>query len=273
MRNLFALLWKNQFLVLFLLLLGVSLFLLSRSYSYHGSLAYNTTSDLSGGAFSTYSNITDYLSLKAENDLLAEENATLRNVLLSSFLQTDTQYVYRDSLYRYIPTKIVSNTVTKRNNFILVNKGAKHGIEKEMGVISPRGIVGVVVGVSDNYSTIMSMLHQNMRISARIKNSGQLVNVIWDELDYLYGTVIDIPSHIQLKIGDSIITSGNSLIFPEGIMIGEIQSHQIDGNKNLSKATLRYNTDFNSVRHLYIIENLMKTEQDSLINKLSTSNE
>ena len=273
MRNLFALLWKNQFLILFLLLFSISLFLLSRSYSYHGSLAYNTTSDLSGGVFSTYSNITDYLSLKVENDKLADENALLRNLLLSSFLQTDTQYIYRDSLYRYFPVKIVSNSVSKRNNYILVNKGSKHGIEKEMGVVSPSGLAGVVVGVSENYSTIMSMLHQNMRISGRIKRSGQLVNVIWDNIDYLYGTVIDIPSHIQLDKSDTIITSGNSLIFPEGIIIGEVESHQIDDNKNLSRATLKYITDFNSIRHLYVIENLMKTEQDSLISQIEIKDE
>ena len=86
-----------------------------------------------------------------------------------------------------------------------------------MGVISNLGSAGVVVGVSNNYSTIMSMLHSSMRISARIKNSGQLVNIIWDSNDYLFGSVIDIPSHIKLLPGDTIITSGNSLIFPEGI--------------------------------------------------------
>ncbi len=273
MRNLFALLWKNQFFVLFILLISISLYLLSRSYSYHGSIAHNTTSDISGSVFSTYGNITDYLSLKVDNDVLADENAMLKNMLSSSFLQTDTQYIYRDSLYRYIPVKIVSNSVSKRNNFMLVNKGSKHGIKKEMGVISTLGVAGVVVGVSEHYSTIMSMLHQNMRISARIKNSGQLVNVIWDKTDYLYGTVIDIPSHIRLNQGDTIITSGNSLIFPEGIIIGLIESHKIDSNKNLSKATMRYITDFNSIKHLFIIENLMKMEQDSLISQIENIDE
>ncbi len=273
MRNLFALLWKNQFFVLFVLLEVFSLILLSRSYSYHGSIAYNTTSDITGNIFSSYSGVTDYLYLKKENSLLADENAILKNKLSSSFLTTDTQYVYRDSLYRYIPVKVVSNSVSKRNNFIMVNKGSKHGIEKEMGVISPKGITGVVIGVSKNYSTIMSMLHQNMRISARIKNSGQLVNVIWDNNDYLFGTVIDIPSHIRLMRGDTIITSGNSLIFPEGIIVGTIETHQQDNNKNLSTAVLRYITDFNSINHLYIIDNLMKVEQDSLLNQIVSENE
>ncbi len=273
MRNLFALLWKNQFFVLFILLEITSLVLLSRSYSYHGSLAQNTTSDITGSIFSSYGNITDYLSLAEENETLAKENARLRNMIDASLLITDTQYVYRDSLYRYMPAKVVSNSVTKSNNFIMINKGANHGIQKEMGVVSSNGVAGIVVGVSDRFSTIMSMLHANMRISARIKNSGQLVNVVWDNNDYLYGTVIDIPSHIKLMAGDSIITSGNSLIYPEGIMIGQIESHEVNNNKNLTRATLRYSTSFNSIKHLYIIENIMKHEQDSLLSQFDSDNE
>lgn len=273
MRNLFTLIWKYQFIVLFVVLEVVSLLLLSRSYSYHGSITYNATSDISGNIFSVYNSVTDYLYLKEENSLLTEENAILRNKLESSFLVTDTQFVYRDSLFQYIPVKVVSNSVSKRNNFIMVNKGRKHGIEKEMGVVSPTGIVGVVIGVSENYSIIMSMLHQNMRISGRIKNSGQLVNVIWDNVDYLFGNVIDIPSHIRLLPGDTIVTSGNSLIFSEGIIIGTIESHEIDNNKNLSVALLRYCTDFNSLNHIYIINNLMKMEQDSLLQQVDNKDE
>ncbi len=273
MRNLFTLIWKNQFIVLFVLLEVVSLLLLSRSYSYHGSITYNATSDISGNFFSVYSSVTDYLYLKEANSQLADENAMLKNKLKSSFLVTDTQFIYRDSLFQYIPVKVVSNSVSKRNNFIMVNKGRKHGIKKEMGVVSPTGIAGVVIGVSENYSVIMSMLIKNMRISGRIKNSGQLVNVIWDNSNYLFGTVIDIPSHIRLLPGDTIITSGNSLIFSEGIIIGTIESHEQDNNKKLSMAPLRYTTDFTSLNHLYIINNLMRMEQDSLLKQVVKNDE
>ncbi len=266
MRNLFVLLWKHQFFIIFIILQVVSLILLSRSYSYHGSLAYNTTSDISGGILSTYSDVTDYLNLKEDNLLLAEENSKLRNTLKSSFLVTDTQYVFRDSLYRYIPAKVVSSSISNSNNFILVNKGSKHDVKAGMGVVSSFGIVGVVVAVSQNYSTIMSMLHQNTIISARVKKSGQLVSVVWDSHNYLYGKVIDIPSHIILQKGDTIVTSGNSLIFPEGVVIGLVESHKKQNNKQLSKAKLRFITDFGTLKHVYIIDNLMKYEQDSVLN-------
>jgi rod shape-determining protein MreC len=268
MRTLFILLWKNQFFLLFVILEVVSVFLVTRSYSYHGALAHNTTTNVSGSLFSTYSGITEYLNLKEDNVLLAEENARLRNGLSSSFLLTDTQYVYRDSLYKFIPAKVVSNSVSRSNNFMMVNKGSKHGVKKEMGVVSSFGTAGVVIGVSQNYSTIMSMLHQNMKISARIKNSGQLVSVVWESNDNLLGSVIDIPSHIKLFYSDTIITSGNSLIFPEGIIIGTIESHNKEKNKQLSRATIKYITDFGTLKHVYIINNIMKAEQDSLLNKM-----
>lgn len=268
MRNLFVLLWKNQFFLLFIILEIISVILLSRSYSYHGAIAYNITGEISGGIFSTYSNVTDYLSLKTDNEILANENALLRNSAPSSFLVTDTQYVYRDSMYRYIPAKVVSNSISRSNNFIMINKGSKHGVEKEMGVISSVGVVGVVIGVSENYSTIMPMLHKNMRISARIKSSGQLVSVVWGNNDYLYGTVVDIPSHIALSKGDTIVTSGNSLIFNEGIVVGTIESHDRENNKKLSAAKLRFTTNFGTLKYVYVIDNLMKPEQDSLINQI-----
>ncbi len=268
MRNLFELLWKNQFFLLFIILEIASIILISHSYSYHNAIAYNTTSDISGSVFSTYSDITEYFNLKNENKLLSEENAMLRNKLPSSFLLTDTQYVYRDSLFIYIPAKIVSNSISKSNNFIITDKGRKQGITKEMGVVSSTGIAGVVIDVSNNYSIIMSMLHKNMRVSARVKSSGQLVSVIWDTNDYHFGSVIDIPSQIILNKGDTIVTSGNSLIFPEGIIIGTIVYHNKDNNKKLSKALLKYATDFATIKHVYIIDNLMKTEQDSLLNSV-----
>ena len=265
MRNLFALIWKNQFLVLFILLEVLSLYLISRSYSYHGAIAYNTANDISGKIFEKYSNITDYFHLNRDNEILANENARLRNQLITSLNITDTNTVYLDSAFKYYPAKVISNSIHKKKNFIMINKGLKHGIKKEMGVISPTGIVGIVIGVSQNYSIAMSLLHPEMRISGEIKNSGQLVNVIWNTEDYNIGTVVDIPSHIKLNKGDTIQTSGNSLIFPAKIEIGTVSQHNVNDNKSLNTAQIEYTCLFGELNEVYVIENLMKIEQDSLI--------
>lgn len=265
MRNLFLLIWKNQFLVLFILLEIISIFLISKSYSYHGAVTHNTISAVNGTIFENYSSVSNYLHLKTDNRLLAEENARLRNKLSTSLNSTDTNVVFIDSLFRYHSANVISNSIYKKKNFVMINKGLKHGINKEMGVVNPTGVVGVVIGVSENYSLIMSLLHPEMRISGMIKNTGQLVNVIWDTDDYNFGTVIDIPSHIRLNIGDTILTSGNSLLFPAEIEIGTVTAHKQNFNKSLSTAQIQYTCNFGKLNEVYVIENLMKTEQDSLI--------
>ena len=122
----------------------------------------------------------------------------------------------------------------------MVNKGSKQGVELEMGAISSNGVAGFVVGVSEHYSVIMSVLHKNMRLSASIVKNGQLVNVIWQGPDYRIGKVIDIPSHIHLSEGDTLVTSGNSMIFPQGIVIGTIIEQLESENKGLGNASLKF---------------------------------
>lgn len=271
MRNLFVFLWNNRFFTVFLVLELISLALLSTSYSYHRSLSYSLTNDISGGVLNTANNISDYFYLKDENQNLLEENAFLRNQLASSFLKTDTNTVFVDTLFQFIPAKVISNTTTTQSNKIIVNKGKLHGVEKEMGVISNKGIVGIVIGVSNRYSTIMSALHRNANFSAKIKKSGQLVNVSWPGNDYIHGEVTDIPSHIQLLKGDTIVSSGNSIIFPKGLIIGIIEQHKQRSDKDLSSALIRFNVDFNKLHSVYLVKNKMKVEIDSLI--ILTENE
>ena len=265
MRNLFAFLWKYQFVTLFLFLEIVSIILLANSYSYHRSVMSKITNEFSGNIYSSYSNITDYFNLKQENERLAAENARLRNQLKLSFLVSDTATVIKDSLYRAIPSKVISSTVNRPNNYILVDKGTKDGVQLEMAVISPDGVAGFVIGVSEHYSYIMSTLNKNTRLSATISKNGQLVNVIWPGPDYRVGKVIDIPSHVHLEEGDTVVTSGNSLIFPQGIVIGTIIEQLESENKGLGNASLKFATDFNSLKHVYLIKNLMKGEQEKLI--------
>ena len=226
-------------------------------------------SDFNGNIFSVYSNITDYFSLKKENDLLAEENARLHNKLSNSLYYSDTTQEFQDTLYRFVPAKIVSNSINKPNNFIIIDKGKNDSLQKEMGVISSNGVVGIIIGVSNNYSVVMSLLHQNTRLSARIKKSGQLVNLIWPGIDYHTGKIIDIPSHVHLSPGDTVITSGNSLIFPEGILIGTVQDQEINEGQELGQARLRFSTDFGTLQHVYVIMNKGKKEQTDLLEEIN----
>jgi len=265
MRNLIVFLWKHQFFVFFLILEAVSLTLLFNSYPHHRTLAFSTVNNVTGSVYSSYSKVTDFFALKQENKKLANENAYLRSQLLVKSEISDSVLIQQDSQYYYQAAKVISNSVNKQNNYILVNKGAIDSIKPEMGVISSNGVVGIVVGTSSNYAYVMSLLHQNSRISARIKKNNHLVNVLWSGNDYSKGLVVDIPSHLVLNEGDSIITSGNSLIFPKDILVGTIDKYMQNPDKDLSEASIKFSTAFNKLQYVYIIENKSKPEADTLM--------
>jgi len=266
MRNLLSFFLKHQFFSLFIILEIASFVMLMNGFSYQRMLSFNAASDISGNVFNTYHGMTAYFDLKEKNRQLLEENARLFNMLLTNTLAPDSNYREKeDSSYQYIPAVVIRNTVNHVNNFIVLNKGRKQGIQKEMGILSDKGIAGIIIGVSQNYSLAMSLLNTHAHISARIKKDDQLVNVAWGEKQGRLGEVIDIPAYIQLNIGDTIITSGNSFIFPAGLNIGTVHDFEKSKNHNLNKATLQFSTDFNRLHYVYIIKSLEKKEKMKLL--------
>ena len=270
MRQLFSYILKQYFFFLFIVLEIFSLSLIVQN-NYQGASFYNSTNKFTGSVFSTFNNINAYFHLKKANIELVEENALLKNLVKSSYIIEDsTQKSYsKDSLYRYIGAKVISNSVNKMKNYLMLDKGSKHGVIKEMGVISPKGILGTVVEVSENYSTVMSVLHINYKVSARIKKNRHMGSMIWDGENYRKGLLADIPTHVNLSKGDTIITSGNSHVFPEGIEIGVVDNYLKEPGEKFNKAIIDFSVDYNNAFYAYIITNLKREEQeqlDSLIN-------
>lgn len=265
MRNLLLFLLKHQFVVLFLILEIVSFILLSHSFSYQRSLTFSAVNDLTGNVLQTSTSVSDYFQLSKENRQLLSENARLRDLLPHREAVVDSNRYTADSSYNYFPAKVIRNTINRHDNFILLNKGKADGVTKEMGVLSAKGVAGIIIGVSQHYSIAMSLLNQHAKISARIKKDNQLVNVVWDEDNPHEGTVVDIPSHLDLMPGDTVITSGNSFIFPAGINLGVIVSYQRSKNRSLNRAVLKFSTDFNSLHYVYLVKNLRKQEQEKLL--------
>ena len=262
MKYLFLFLKKQIFFILFVFLELIAILLLANHNNYHKTNIINTANGFTGTINTAFSSVSDYFFLKEANYQLSIENARLRNMGAQAVLSDDS-LTFTDTSYLYIPARVVSNTSRSRNNYIMINKGRRQGIEKEMGLISSSGVAGIVVEVSNNYSTAISMLHKNTRVSARLKKSGQMVNVIWDGNDYRKGLIEDIPTHIIPEPGDSVITSGYSFIFPESILIGIVGEKIITGG-TLNKAELIYATDFNNLSYVYGTKNLLSEEIDSL---------
>ena len=133
-----------------------------------------------------------------------------------------------------------------------------------MGVICDKGVVGKVVNVSKHYASVMSMLNSYSIISCRFVDNQYVANVIWDNQNYRYGLVRDIPSHIVIKAGDTLVTSGFSNSFPADVMVGTIAEKGDDDENMFSTAKLKFSTNFSTLRHVYVVKNNFKSEIDSL---------
>jgi rod shape-determining protein MreC len=271
MRNLIAFVIRYHFFLLFLMLEAFAFVLIANSTYYQQASILNTSNRVTGTVYSAFDNVTDYLSLRKTNYILSEENARLRKATSLSFLKADTNsFFVNDTInklrYTYIAAKVINNSVNKRNNYIMLNKGRKHGIEKDMAVITSNGIVGTVVSVSANFSWVMSVLNKHTKISGRIKKNNQMGTIIWEGKDFSVGTLSDIPAHVKIAKGDTIVTSGFSYIFPAGIFVGTIKDFRVEQGDHFYVIPFNFGVDYNSLDYVYVVKDLSKKEVMNLEN-------
>jgi len=243
----------------------IGLVLTIKQKNYQKVAFVNSANSISGETFSMVSGMTSYFNLKNVNQLLAIENARLRGLIPSSLEKINDDYIQiQDTLYHqkyiYRVANVIGNTVTRQSNYITINLGTKDGIEEEMGVISSDGVVGIVKSVSENYATVLSFLHPNSSISCKMKSSGIYGHLQWtkNKIDeaYINGVLIT----TKVNDGDSVVTSGLSSLFPEGLYLGEISSIENNLETQSKKITVKLNIQFNSLRKVYVVENLYKKE-------------
>lgn len=210
-----------------------------------------------------------YSGMLTTSDSIAAENARLRAEL--RFATIDASY-RRDSVidtvfktrYQYISAEVINNTVNQLNNFITINRGSKLGVAQGMGVINDHGLVGIVRAVSTNYATIASVLNIQTRISASIQRNGYFGSLIWTGKDAEHLQLQDIPRHIDVRLGDTVITSGFSAIFPKGIMIGKVSKVSYDKGSNFYDLQVKLNNNIARLNYVYVIIDKSKNEIDSL---------
>jgi rod shape-determining protein MreC len=265
MRNLIRFILNNHFFLLFILFEAVALFLVFQNNNYQRAFAFNFARNVSGQISSNIFSLRQYLYLSETNRALLEENMELRNSLLSSYKLriADPEAVEFDSAwtrqYNFMPARVIKNSVNKQHNFINIDKGSAHGIEPDMAVISGKGIVGIVTGLSEHFSTIIPVLNIDLRLSSKMKNTNYFGSLHWDGRDPEMAILNEIPHHVSLNKGDTIVTSGFSAIFPEGIMVGVIDEFEIIGG-NFYSVKVQLSTDFRKLNYVYVIENLFKEE-------------
>lgn len=261
---------KNHAFVLFLLLEIFALTMVVNFNSFQKATYLNSANRVTGKIYDTYQSVTGYFGLTKINAELAAENARLRSLLenrpgvslFSDSLAVDQ--MRNDSVYRFIPAQIINNSVNRPFNYLTLNKGSRHGIKPDMGIISAKGIVGVVGQVSESYAMGLSVLNQRWSISAKLKKNAYYGSLIWDGTDYQMAGLTEIPLHVDIAVGDTVVTSGYSSIFPEGILVGTINSFSKPEGENYYRIDVKLSVDFKSVSYVEVVEIKSRSELDEL---------
>ena len=267
MRTLLRLIRKYSDFLLFLLLETAAVIFLVRGTVYQQSRITSINREISGFFYSNIGSAREYFSLKEVNEGLVLENSDLRNRLdvLTGIVDSSGVMRMMEDEYRYfyVPSKIVHGSVFKQYNYLTINKGRKQGVFKDMGVISDRGLVGIVLESSNNFATVIPILNRDFKLSAKIKSNNYAGILQWEGDSPLFAVLKEIPYHVNVTDGDTIITSGFSAIFPEGLLVGTIESHTLEKG-NFYDITVKLSTNFQSLFHVNVIRNFYQEEQKQL---------
>lgn len=269
MLSLIRFLSRHIFFIQFLVLELFCFYLIIQNSYYQKASFISSSNSLTGSVYDTYNSFIEYFTLKETNETLARENAMFRNNSLSTYIKVfGKTVVINDSTYQQKYTfkegKIVNKSTHKRNNYFTIDKGELHGIEPGMGVITGQGVIGIVKHTSTNYCSVMSVLHKDITISAKIKKNDYFGFLTWDGVDYRIAQLRDIPVHVKLNVGDTIVTSGYSAIFPANIPIGVIREFETPKGKNFYEINVEFLVDYKRVSYAYLVKNLFKEEQIKL---------
>lgn len=256
------------------------------NYNHYQHTVYSAAAgEITGKISKQYNNVEYYFQLKKTNDSLVKANANLYNKLKQDYEMPDTvsnlaidtiqiDTILQQRKYLYLPAKVVSNSVSQPNNYLQLHRGSLQGVKVDLGVTDiNNAVVGTVVDVSKNYSVVMSLLHRQSNISAKLKKTGETGSIIWDGIQPNVVILKDISKEVKVAKGDSVITSGFSDKFPFGLLIGTVK--EIVNDKSGSSYIIKVKTaaNFYNLQYVNIINNLQKEEPKQLIKSVKKINE
>lgn len=273
MRKLLDFLIGKRHWFLFIFLELVSVALIYRNNAYQQNIMFSTANVITANIVSVTGSVTSYLNLREKNKELLERNGKLEMELLKmkdmiDGMKADTAvfraYVndtVRSFPYEFTTAKVINNSVTYLSNYITLNKGRKDGILRDMGVVSESGVVGVVSTVSDYYSVVLPLLNSKFKLSCKVLGSSYIGSLSWNARDARYANLDELPRHVEFQLGDTIVTSGYSAIFPEGILVGFVSSFERQRDDNFNSLKIELATDFQRLSNVMVIKNFRQEEQ------------
>jgi len=275
MRNLWIFINRYNAFFLFVIFFTIGIVLTVKNNTYQRSVTFNSTNEIVGHAYERLNVFKRYMNLGEVNDSLARENAKLNTRLLAmTTIDSAKNTIVKDTVnhvqYTYLAARVIKNSITLRNNIITINKGSLDGIESGMAVISAgKGVVGLVRDVSAHLATIESLLNKNTKISVSIKSTKALGSLVWGDRnsDYRKAFIKDIPNHFQIKLRDTVVTSGFGN-FPPGILVGAISNKAVSTGDNFMTIETRLFNNFSTLQYVYVIKDKLAQEEKELESKL-----
>lgn len=237
---------------------------------YQSTKYFNTANTVAASIISTSQNVREYFSLRDINRSLADENALLRKKVdqrNQMLYQLDLRPI-KDPIiinrFDFIAAKVINNTTNNYKNFITIDKGKLSGLQPGMAAISEAGVVGKIKSVSDHYSVLISLLNIDTQVSSKIKRTGHFGTVQWDGADPRMVDLKYIPRHVELNVGDTIVTSGYNAVFPEDVLIGVVKVMKINEEAQFHTVKVGLSQDFGKLAFVAVVKSNLKQEQDSL---------
>ena len=262
MQNLIKILLRYGNFLVFIALEVAAFMLISMNNAFPRSIMLSTAHEFVAWQHEQISNITGYFSLRTQNEKLAEENAELRNYICSIDSAKNREDIH------YLNAKVVQMTTDELHNYLTINRGSKDGIIRGQGIRNEEGVVGIVRTVGPNYSVVMPIINTNTNISCRFTKNDYIGTLQWDGTDIRFAQLADVASHMVVNPGDTIITSGLSPVFPEGIPVGIVESSILKEGASYYTIRVRLHTDFKRLKYIEIVQNTHQNELEELTNGL-----
>lgn len=270
MQSLLKFIQKYSNFLIFFILEVVAFLLLTNYNEYPKSSVLSTSNAIVAFNYKIANDVVSYFRLSSVNNQLQEENATLRNQIaeLQNLIEDSveqSEYTYSHLDYTCIPAKVIQLSTNKQHNFLTINKGLRDRVYKGMGVRNNEGIVGIVTTVSNNFAVVIPVINTNCRISAKFLKNGYYGTIEWDGKDYRYAKLTDIASHLLVEVGDTIVTSGLSPVFPEDIPLAIVEKAELKEGDSYYTIKVKLKTDFRKLNYVQLIDNHTHNEEIDLI--------